>query len=55
VGDNEGIWRLQSTPDKRLWLLNDNPKYQHSNTAIDLSEAENLEVIARVVWVRHKL
>jgi phage repressor protein C with HTH and peptisase S24 domain len=55
MGGNEGIWRLQGAPDKRLWLLNDNPKYHQSNAAIDLSDAGDLEIVARVVWVRHKL
>lgn len=55
VGGSEGIWRLQGTPDKKLWLLNDNPKYHQSNTAVDLSEAKDLEIVARVTWVRHEL
>jgi phage repressor protein C with HTH and peptisase S24 domain len=55
IGGSEGIWRLQGTPDKKLWLLNDNPKYHQSNTAVDLSEAKDLEIVARVTWVRHEL
>jgi phage repressor protein C with HTH and peptisase S24 domain len=54
VGSSEGIWRLQHSPNRKVWLLNDNPRYQQSNATVDVSEADDLEIVGRVVSVRHK-
>jgi phage repressor protein C with HTH and peptisase S24 domain len=55
MGSIKGVWRLQPAADKKIWLLNDNPKYQRGDTSIDLTKAHDIEISARVLWVRHKL
>jgi phage repressor protein C with HTH and peptisase S24 domain len=53
MGDSRGVWRIQPAADKKIWLLSDNPKYQKGDTAIELTQAHDIEIDARVIWVRH--
>jgi phage repressor protein C with HTH and peptisase S24 domain len=53
MGDSRGVWRIQPAADQKIWLLNDNPKYQKGDTAIEITQAHNVEIDARVLWVRH--
>jgi phage repressor protein C with HTH and peptisase S24 domain len=55
IDGTKGVWRLQKTVDKKLWILNDNPKYHQSNASINLETSQGVEIVAKVIWVRHIL